>query len=127
MSEEKLVTRSVRRIGYAQLNVRIKVPANSSQEEIREAAFNAAGNSEFSEYRWEYALTTEDSPAKMHDLELLMSLYGRLRAMGFGSDALIDEADLVDEIEELFIESELRLQAAGVLTVEEPIVSWSRN
>ncbi|PKO66680.1 MAG: hypothetical protein CVU22_14935 [Betaproteobacteria bacterium HGW-Betaproteobacteria-16] len=127
MSKKKLVTRSVRRIGYAQLNVSINVAANASQDEIREAAISAAENKEFSEYRWEYVLTTDGPPPDMHDLELLLSLYGRLSAIGFGSDEPIDGADLVDQIGELYIETELRLQAAGVLTDEEQIASWGSN
>lgn len=53
------------------------------------------------------------------DLELLLGLHGRLRAMGFGTDESINGADLVDQIGELFIETELQLQAAGVLPDED--------
>lgn len=57
------------------------------------------------------------------DLELLLSLHGRLSAMGFGTDESINGVDLVDQIGELFIETEQRLQAAGVLTGEGEIAS----
>jgi hypothetical protein len=123
MSEMKLVTVSVCRTGYAHLNVSINVPANASQEEIREAAISDAENRSFSEHYSEYSLTAEGSPPDKHDLDLLLSLYRRLSAMGFGTDESINGGDLVDQIGELFIEIEQRLQAAGMVTDEQEVAS----
>jgi len=102
MPNKKIFTRTVCRTGYGHRNISVSLPADATEDEIKDAILDESPQHEFNEHSADYTLVDTICNGDERVQRAMCELMSMLNSIGFGRDVSINGADAVDAVAQAY-------------------------